>query len=93
MGNYVTVSTMKTDPMTMRPKDPGAINGGFFTASKEKSVASVVIAVDNIEDHVKKVVAAGGTVIDKPVKIPMVGWYVSFIDTEGNIASLLEPEM
>jgi hypothetical protein len=51
----------------------------------------MVIAVDDIEQAMKKVAAAGGKVLDKPVDIQGVGQYVSFVDTEGNVLSILQP--
>ncbi len=39
----------------------------------------------------KKVEKAGGEVLGEPWDIPGIGWYVSFIDTEGNRVSILEP--
>ena len=94
VGNYVVVTTTDSDAKTGRPTKPGAINGGFFKKTKETgSSPSVVIAVDDIKEHVKKVTAAGGRILGEPMDIPGVGWYVSFIDTEGNRVSLLQPNM
>ncbi|PWT89698.1 MAG: glyoxalase [Acidobacteria bacterium] len=92
MGNYILVTTTESGPHG-RPANPGAINGGFFAKSPDKpgQVPSVVIAVDNIKDHVKKVTSAGGKVLGEPVEIPGVGWYVSFVDPEGNRVSMLQP--
>jgi predicted enzyme related to lactoylglutathione lyase len=92
MGNYIVVTTTESGP-DGRPKQPGAINGGFFSKSADKPAQfpSVVIAVDDIKAHVKKVADAGGKVLGEPVEIPGVGWYVSFLDTEGNRVSLLQP--
>ena len=77
------------------PKRPGAINGGFFPKKSNYPAQqpSVVIAVDNIDDAVEKVNAAGGQVIGQPMEIPEVGRYVSFTDTEGNRVSMLQPIM
>ncbi len=93
MGDYVTVSTTETDEKTMRPEEPGTINGGFYQRTEDpiSHAPSVVISVDNINDHMKKVTAAGGKIIGEPMDIPGVGAYVSFFDTEGNRVSLLEP--
>ena len=52
---------------------------------------SIVIAVDNIMQAMKKVKDAGGKVLGEPMDIPNVGKYVSFEDTEGNRVSMLEP--
>src|ERR1051325_8347729 len=69
MGNYIVVSTSESGP-DRRPKQPGMINGGFFQKSNDKpaQVPSVVIAVDNIKEHVKKVNEAGGKVLGDPVE-------------------------
>jgi predicted enzyme related to lactoylglutathione lyase len=90
MGNYVVVSTTETDAGG-RPKMPGAINGGFFLKSAENPAPSIVISVDDIKAHSKKVSAAGGKVLGEPVDIPGIGQYVSFVDPEGNRVSLLQP--
>lgn len=52
---------------------------------------SVVIAVDDIKDAMKKVTDAGGKILGEPMEIPGIGHYVSFTDTEGNRLSMLEP--
>jgi len=94
MGNYVTVATTEIDE-NGRPKMPGAINGGFYPKSADmpNPVPSIVIAVDDIHESSKSVTKAGGKVLGEPIEIPGVGSYVSFIDTEGNRVSLLQPKM
>jgi predicted enzyme related to lactoylglutathione lyase len=94
MGNYVTVATSETDDKG-RPKTPGAINGGFFPKRDDMPAQypSIVIAVDDIKESIQKVTQAKGKVLGEPMEIPGVGQYVSFIDTEGNRASLLQPKM
>jgi len=52
---------------------------------------SVVIAVDDVKESMKKVLEAGGKVIGEPMDIPGVGKYVSFSDTEGNRVGMLQP--
>jgi predicted enzyme related to lactoylglutathione lyase len=91
MGNYVLATT--TDSDEKGPKKPGAINGGFFPKSDDKPAQypSVVILVEDIREHMKKVEKAGGKVLGEPWDIPNVGLYVSFIDTEGNRISMLQP--
>lgn len=93
MGNYITATTTETDENRMIKK-PGAINGGFFPKQpKGPTQPSVVIAVDDIKQAMKKVADAGGKVIGEPAEIPGIGQYVSFTDTEGNRVSLLQPFM
>jgi len=90
MGNYVLATTTETDESG--PKKRGAINGGFFPkkAGWPAQYPSVVIAVDDVEESMKKVLDAGGKVIGEPMDIPGVGKYVSFSDTEGNRVSMLQ---
>ncbi len=94
MGNYVIATTTESDERG-RPKSPGTINGGFFPRSDDRPAQypSVVIAVEDIEEHMQKVEKAGGKVLGEPWKIPGVGLYVAFIDTEGNRISMLQPSM
>lgn len=91
MGSYVLATTTETD--ANGPKKPGAINGGFFPNKPYWPVQypCVVIAVDDIDESVKKVTDAGGKLLGEPMEIPGVGQYVLFVDTEGNRASMLQP--
>jgi len=92
MGHYVLATTTESDEEG-RPTQPGAINGGFFPKSDDKPAQypSVVIYVEDIKEHIKKVEEAGGKVLGEPWDIPGVGLYVSFFDTEGNRVSMLQP--
>ena len=93
MGNYVTVATTKGD-QNGNPKERGIINGGLFPRSEGSAqYPSVVIAVDDINESIKKIENTGGKVLGEPVQIPQVGKYVSFIDTENNRNSILQPVM
>jgi predicted enzyme related to lactoylglutathione lyase len=91
MGNYVLATTTESDESG--PKRPGAINGGFFARKPDWPVQhpSLVIAVDDIQAAIKKVAEAGGKTLGEPVEIPGIGQYVSFIDTEDNRVSMLQP--
>ena len=91
MGYYVLATTTESDESG--PKQPGAINGGFFPKKPDWPAQhpSVVIAVDDIKAAMERVRRAGGTVLGEPMSIPGVGEYVSFTDTEGNRISMLQP--
>lgn len=96
MGEYVLVTTAETDDKGML-KEPGRINGGFFQKTKPDQYSRITIAVDDIREAMKKVEAAGGKVLGgvqkpgEPDDIPGVGLYATFIDTEGNHVSMLQP--
>lgn len=99
MGEYVVMQTGETDDKGML-KELGRINGGMYKkpADPMGAAPSFVIAVDDIQAAVKKVIDAGGTIIgssggkDTPDNIPGVGLYISIRDTEGNRVSLLQPD-
>ncbi len=95
MGNYVTVATADTDENGM-VKQPGAINGGIYLKSdqgNQSNCPSLVIAVDDIHEHINIVNRAGGTILGEPMDIPGVGAFVGFRDPSGNICSILQPLM
>jgi len=91
MGDYILAAT--TESRDGRPMNPGAINGGFFPKKPDWPAQhpGVVIAVEDIEDAIRRVNEAGGEVLGMPVEIPSVGRYVSFYDTERNRVALLQP--
>jgi predicted enzyme related to lactoylglutathione lyase len=92
MGNYVVAETCEMGEDGW-PKKPGRINGGFYKKMDDPKMntPSVVIAVPDIHAHIKKVEAAGGTMLNGPTDIPGIGTYASFTDTEGNRVSMLQP--
>ena len=92
MNNYVVANTTRNGA-DGRPKKGGEINGGFFAKKPDwpAQYPSVVIAVDDIVAAMDRVTKAGGRVLGEPMDIPGVGGYVSFMDSEGNRVSLLQP--
>ena len=98
MGNYLLAGTTEVDEKQM-PKEPGAINGGFFDYKEETgfNIPHLVISVGNLEESMKKVEEAGGKVLGgatgpgKIDTIPGIGRYISFEDSEGNHVGMLEP--
>ena len=91
MGDYVLATTAQS--VQGRPSTPGTINGGFFPRKADwpDQHPSVVIAVADIDASMRKVTQGGGKVLGEPMQIPGVGRYVSFVDTEGNRVSMLQP--
>lgn len=104
MGNYVVAMTAESDEKSGRPKQPGAINGGFYkkTDNPLSHAPSVVVAVDDIRVTMKAIEAGGGKILgamdqsgnnsNEPQDIPGVGLWISAMDTEGNRFSVLQPK-
>lgn len=98
MGEYLLAGTTEVDEKNM-PKQPGAINGGFFDYQDKQgfTIPHLVISVENLEESMKKIETAGGKILGG-VKgpgtiddIPGIGKYISFVDTEGNHVGMLQP--
>jgi predicted enzyme related to lactoylglutathione lyase len=86
---YTTAITVPIDDQ-QRPKEPGAINGGFTGRSKETPAPVITIGVDSIDDTLKKVEAGGGSTITPRTPIPGMGAFAYFKDSEGNTMGLWE---
>ena len=92
MGNYIVVHTTETGENGM-VQTKGAINGGIYQKMEDPNMnqPSIVISVDDIKESMEKIKIAGGKLLSEPMPIPGVGEFVSFIDTEGNRCSILQP--
>ena len=91
MGSYVLATTTPIDKKTQRPKDPGAINGGFYPKGDYGKTPHVVISVDNLEKHMEIVKMNGGKILGEVMDISGIGKFVMFLDTEGNRVGMLQP--
>ena len=74
-----------------RSRVPSMVASSQSRTNKPAQYPSMVIAVEDIKEHMKKVEKAGGKVLGEPWDIPGVGLYVAFIDTEGNRVSMCQP--
>jgi predicted enzyme related to lactoylglutathione lyase len=68
------------------------INGAIMDRSGSKSTVNT-IGVGDLEESVKKVIAAGGKRLTPAQKIPGIGTHSYCTDPEGNWFGLLEPDM
>ncbi|MEJ0021683.1 MAG: VOC family protein [Candidatus Doudnabacteria bacterium] len=88
MGNYVLAHTAKTDKDNM-VEDKGAINGGMFQRSATAHAPAIVISVDSIDETIKKVESAGGSVVSPKMPIPN-GSFARVKDSEGNVIGIID---
>jgi predicted enzyme related to lactoylglutathione lyase len=75
---------------------PG-INGGLVKRrgpgpAEMQAVNAYVCTVDvpSVDEYLKKVTGAGGTIALPKMAIPGVGWLAYFKDTEGNIVGMMQ---
>ncbi len=88
-GQYhmaITVPTGETGPT-----EPGGINGALARECEENPYrAWLVIGVDSVDEHVRKVEAAGGRLVTEKASVMGMGFYAEVEDTEGNLIGLWE---
>ena len=48
------------------------------------------VAVESIDDYLKKIEALGGKMIVSKMEVPGVGWWALALDPEGNQFAILE---
>jgi uncharacterized protein len=90
MGNYILATTTSVDANNMA-KEPGAINGGFFDWSEKDSMPHLVVAVDNLDEHIRVMEKQGGKIVSPKMEIKGIGRFAMFVDTGGNRVGMLEP--
>ncbi len=89
-STYLGASTTPIDEKTRQPLKPGAINGGIVKKSDIIKAPVFAIHVSSIDDYVKKIEAAGGSVVLPKVDIMGTGFYGYVSDPEGNVLGLWE---
>ena len=87
-GDFVLAFTIETDEKTRMPKKRGAINGGFYKKTRPEEQVRLTILVDDIQEAIKKIEAAGGKVLGEPVEMPGVGLFCDILDAEGNLVAI-----
>jgi len=86
--DYYMATTCKSDPKTMKPTEPGAINGGLLPKDPTGEHPIIVIDVPSMDEHIKKIESAGGKVVMPTMKIGDFGLYARVADTEGNVIGI-----
>ncbi len=89
--DYTMVMTGPTDQET-GATEPGFINGGLFERSEQFAgkAPNLVIDVASIDDALRQVKEAGGTVASERMAVGDMGFAAYFTDPEGNLIGLWE---
>lgn len=88
-GSYTIAQTVTVDEK-QTPTEPGAINGGLMKRSADTANPVITIQVDGIDGALKRIEAAGGTIVTPRTEIPEMGAFAYFKDPEGNTMGLWE---
>ena len=87
-GSYTVATTVATDPTSQLPTEPGAINGAIRDRQGGITAPVIVISVGSVDEHLKKVTAAGGSVVEGKREITGMGYYAYVTDPAGNVIGL-----
>ena len=68
---------------------PG-VNGGIMKRQHPEHKPVNYVAVESVDDYVKKIEALGGKMIVSKMEVPGVGWWALALDPEGNQFAILE---
>lgn len=82
--DYWLVKTGEDDEM--------GINGAIMPKEFGDKVRNT-IAVESLDEAIKKIEAQGGKMLMEKQTIPKIGVMAAFEDTEGNISVILKPDM
>ena len=85
---YYSIETVPVKKNSL-PERPG-VNGGLMKKQNPEHKPVNYIAVESVDEYVKKIVALGGQVIVPKMEVPGIGWWASALDPEGNQFAILQ---
>lgn len=83
---YWMVRTVPTDDQGM-PLRPG-VNGGLMRRMYQGQPPVNYIAVEDVDEFVKKAAGLGAKVLMEKSPVPGMGWFAQLNDTEGNVLAI-----
>lgn len=89
-STYIGVHTIPIDEETHLPLEPGGINGGIMKRNDMAKAPIFAINVESIDEKVKMIEEAGGTVVMPKVDMMGMGFYAYIKDPDGNVVGLWE---
>ena len=85
---YWGIATVPVNEKGMRQR-PG-VNGGMMKRQNPEHKPVNYIAVESVDEYVKKIEALGGRVIAPKMEVPGIGWWALALDPEGNQFAILQ---
>ena len=79
--------------VTTGSDDEPGINGAITPRMMPEQVTTDTIGVESVDDSLKKIVEAGGTVSQPKQAVPGIGYIAYCTDTEGNLFGVIQPDM
>ena len=78
--------------VTTGSDDELGINGAIMPRIISEQVTTDTIGVESLDNSLKKIVEAGGTVKQPKQAIPGIGYIAYCTDTEGNLFDVIQPD-
>jgi predicted enzyme related to lactoylglutathione lyase len=85
---YFGIQTVPVNDKGM-PVRPG-VNGGMMKKQNPEHKPVNYVAVESVDEYVKKIEALGGRVIVPKMEVPGIGWWASALDPEGNQFAIIQ---
>jgi predicted enzyme related to lactoylglutathione lyase len=85
---YWGIATVPVNEKGM-PERPG-VNGGMMKRQNPEHKPVNYIAVESVDEYVKKIEALGGRVIVPKMEVPGIGWWALALDPEGNQFAIMQ---
>jgi hypothetical protein len=85
---YYSIETVPVKKKSL-PERPG-VNGGLMKKQNPEHKPVNYIAVESVDEYIKKITTLGGKVIVPKMEVPGIGWWASALDPEGNQFAILQ---
>jgi predicted enzyme related to lactoylglutathione lyase len=92
LGWTVTKLEGPTPYWLVTPPDGSGPGAGIAKREQPWQTVTPTFDVDSADAIAAAITAQGGTIIAPKVRVPGVGWLLTFRDTEGNVLAALEAE-
>lgn len=79
--NYLMFQSRNEDGSAM-------VSGGILPRQVENHPVTNYVNVEDIDTTAKKIEELGGKVVTPKTAVPGMGWFLHFVDTEGNLLAL-----
>jgi predicted enzyme related to lactoylglutathione lyase len=66
------------------------VNGGIMKRQNPEHKPVNYIAVESIDEYIKKIEELGGRVVVPKMEVPILGWWALALDPEGNQFAILQ---
>ena len=86
--DYWGIATVPVDDKGM-PMRPG-VNGGMMKKQNPEHKPVNYIAVESVDEYVKKIEALGGRIVVPKMEVPGIGWWALSLDPDGNQFAILQ---